>query len=102
MSSAPAPAPATSPSGIPTPPKREITLISHSMLFYWWPIWVLGFIMATITYFDNTRLAIVPPDSKLIKKGESDDRKITTYELVVLNPPNRPLDPPTRSLGEAE
>ena len=26
--------------------KREITLISHSMLFYWWPIWLLGYVMA--------------------------------------------------------
>ena len=33
--------PERSPSAVPAA-KREITLISHSMLFYWWPIWVVG------------------------------------------------------------
>jgi hypothetical protein len=45
------------------PAKREITLISHSMLFYWWPIWLLGFTMALITYFEDHRLAVLPGHS---------------------------------------
>ena len=29
----------------------EVLLISHSNLFYWWPAWVIGYIMALVTFF---------------------------------------------------
>lgn len=29
----------------------HISIVSHSRLFYWWPVWALGFIMAAVTYF---------------------------------------------------
>jgi hypothetical protein len=54
------PAPAPKPAA---PARREITLISHSMLFYWWPIWVFGFAFAILTWKENNRLAIVPPET---------------------------------------
>jgi hypothetical protein len=38
----------------------EIVIISHSSLFYWWPVWLVGFIMAILTYWDGHRLAVVP------------------------------------------
>src|SRR5688572_5135244 len=28
----------------------ELIIYSHSNLFYWWPIWVTGFIFALLTY----------------------------------------------------
>jgi hypothetical protein len=66
MSSAPtppAPPPGSAPVPAPAAPaKREITLISHSMLFYWWPIWLLGFTMALITWMEDSRLAVVPAE----------------------------------------
>ncbi len=65
-----------------TPGKREITLISHSMLFYWWPIWVLGFTMAIITYVEDHRLAIVPQGSTVAKEKEDD--KGTYYTLGIV------------------
>jgi hypothetical protein len=33
------------------------------MLLYWWPVWLCGFIMAAITWFDGWLLANVPPES---------------------------------------
>lgn len=39
---------------------NSVRLVSHSNLFYWWPVWFLSFLMATVTYFENNRLAIVP------------------------------------------
>lgn len=39
---------------------EELKLISHSNLFYWWPVWALAFFMALWTYAENHRLAIVP------------------------------------------
>ncbi len=77
--------PSASTSGIAspttTPPKREITLISHSMLFYWWPIWVIGFILAVITYFEDHRLAHLPSGTTVSKLRE--DEKSTFYELGI-------------------
>ncbi|MBA2225642.1 MAG: hypothetical protein WHU94_12385 [Thermogemmata sp.] len=84
--------PTTSGSSAPAA-KREIKLISHSMLFYWWPIWVLGYILAAITYFDNTRLAIVPDGSKLTLLAELSDEKTIVYRLAVSRP--------TKSLEQA-
>jgi hypothetical protein len=45
----------------------EIVIISHSHLFYWWPVWFVGFIMAILTYIHGTRLAVVPRDTKARK-----------------------------------
>lgn len=38
---------------LPSPDEHlpSIRIYSHSTLFYWWPIWVVGFIFAAITYF---------------------------------------------------
>ena len=57
MSTAPAPA-ASAPSA-----PREIRIISHCNLFYWWPVWAVGFLMAMISYLDGSLLAIVPRGS---------------------------------------
>lgn len=39
---------------------REIAIIGHSNLVYWWPVWLLGFLFAAVTYWDDQRAAIVP------------------------------------------
>jgi hypothetical protein len=41
-------------------PPNEIVIISHSTIFYWWPVWVVGFLMAALTYLDGHLMAIVP------------------------------------------
>jgi hypothetical protein len=81
MSTAPTP-PSAGSEVASAPPKREITLISHSMLFYWWPIWVLGFVLALVTYFENNRIAVVPPMSTVTK--EAGDEKSTAYRIGVV------------------
>lgn len=84
MSSAPTPPPPAGatppvPAGTPgaTPGKREITLVSHSMLFYWWPIWVLGFTMAIITWTEDHRLAIVPSAITVQSQARPDTTEFT-------------------------
>jgi hypothetical protein len=42
-----------------TPP-REVVLLSHSSLFYWWPVWFVGFLLAGLTHLDNHLMAVVP------------------------------------------
>jgi hypothetical protein len=83
------PTPAVPPRGGP-PGRREIKLVSHSPLFYWWPIWFLGYVLALITYFEDHRLAIVPA-AATIQEVSTDD-KTTTYTLKVARPPTKSLE----------
>jgi hypothetical protein len=82
MSTAPTPATPLA----PNPAKREITLISHSMLFYWWPIWLLGFVLAIWTWKEDNRLAIVPPGSKVTVSETGPSGEPAAYRLAVAHP----------------
>jgi hypothetical protein len=59
-----------------------IKVISHTGLLYWWPVWLVGFILSALTYLDGGRLAVVPEGTKVMAKGAN------VYELTV--PPDRP------------
>src|SRR5438876_6844713 len=45
--------------------RTAIKIVSHSMLFYWWPVWAAGLVMAALTYFEGSRMAIVPPGTQV-------------------------------------
>jgi hypothetical protein len=47
---------------------REIRIISHSSIFYWWPVWAVGFIMAGVSYVSPVVMAVVPEGSKVEQK----------------------------------
>lgn len=51
----------TTPAPVMVAKVRDIRIISHSPLFYWWPVWAVGFLMALLTFADGGLLAIVPP-----------------------------------------
>jgi hypothetical protein len=59
--------PATTPPPGSLPKTTEVKLVSHSNLFYWWPVWVLAFFMAAWTYVENHRLVIVPSGGSVSK-----------------------------------
>jgi hypothetical protein len=40
--------------------EKGIKIVSHSHLFYWWPVWLIGYIMALLTYIDSSYLVVVP------------------------------------------
>jgi hypothetical protein len=42
----------------------ELIVISHSTLFYWWPVWAVGFVMAGISYWSGDLVAFVPPGTR--------------------------------------
>ncbi len=67
-SAAPPPTPPTPVVVAPVPVKGawsgEITIISHSNLFYWWPVWAVGFLMALLTAIDGHRMILVPGDAE--------------------------------------
>jgi hypothetical protein len=39
----------------PAPPEsaHRLRIYSHSSIFYWWPVWVIGYVMAFITYAEG-------------------------------------------------
>jgi hypothetical protein len=55
----------SSPTQPVTPPAddrpEQVVVISHSPLFYWWPVWAVGFLMALLTYVRGYQVAFVPP-----------------------------------------
>ncbi len=40
--------------------QADIKIISHSNIFYWWPAWVAGFAVASISYVQGRDVAVVP------------------------------------------
>src|SRR5262249_26869126 len=45
---------------VPDARPREVVIISHSPLFYWWPVWAVGFIAAGVSYLQGFQMAFVP------------------------------------------
>ena len=46
---------------------REVRVVAHSMLFYWWPVWAVGLLMAGLTWLDGHRLAVVPAGTQVVE-----------------------------------
>ncbi len=71
--------------GVPAPAVMhgpdQIRLYGHSTIFYWWPVWLLGFVMTLISLIDNTRIIQVPAGTAVEKRSE------TAYDLVNSNHP---------------
>jgi hypothetical protein len=76
----------SAPQSNPTPkdhapaPVTQIRVVSHTTLIYWWPVWLVGFILAGLTYAEGTRLAVLPAEAEV--KALQPDK---VYELTVKN-----------------
>jgi hypothetical protein len=56
----------TPPPAVPVPNSNtpnEITIVSHSNLFYWWPVWAVAYIMGLLTVFGGYAMAVVPHEN---------------------------------------
>jgi hypothetical protein len=75
----------------------EIRIYSHSPLFYWWPVWLFGFLFALITAADGERVAIVPGSSLLVKEhvGQQQQQEVryTIYTPPTHDRIDKLLDP---------
>ncbi len=73
---------------VPDARPTEVVIISHTPLFYWWPVWAVGFLMAALSWWQDQRVAFVPPGTvaergvRLEGKGERD---------VLIAPEGQPL-----------
>lgn len=68
------------------PPQREIRVYSHSNLFYWWPVWLLSFILAGLTWIGNLHMAVVPEKTVAVKdrQVEVEPGKLETRHVFIL------------------
>jgi hypothetical protein len=67
----------------------EVVVVSHSPLFYWWPVWAVGFLMAGLTYLYGHQVAFVPPGT-VAERGA----RVEGYDGprdVLIAPAGRPL-----------
>jgi hypothetical protein len=71
-----------------TSANREITIVSHCTLFYWWPVWAVGFLLGTISFFSGWRMATVPAGtvSAEATKVETASQDYKDREVLVLPP----------------
>jgi hypothetical protein len=84
----------------------ELVIISHSNLFYWWPVWMAGFIMAAITYVQDTHVAIVPAGTEAAHNREVqvlvDGQLKTEKRDVLIVPAGEHLPPPRAAAADSE
>jgi hypothetical protein len=79
---------ATAPAPIPVPittriAPAEIHIVSHSTLFYWWPVWMVGFVLTVTTLIDGHVMVIVPKDTVALTDAAvtaTNDGKAISYE----------------------
>jgi hypothetical protein len=90
----PAPPGTVAPGATTTVPDEEIRIYGHSNLFYWWPVWVTGFILAFLTYLDGHVMAVVPTDSQ-VKTGQVLPGSDGQPRDVVVAPAGQSIPPPS-------
>jgi uncharacterized membrane protein YkgB len=78
--------------------ENAIRIVSHSHLFYWWPVWAIGFVMAAITWFDNHLMAIVPNGTTYTQQA---NREVLVAPRDV-NPKNPSMAPPRLLMAESK
>jgi len=62
---------------------QEVVIISHSPLVYWWPAWVLSYILAALTWLRGTQVSIGAAPSELFL-ANSNAHIVFTVVLVLL------------------
>ena len=66
-----------------------ITIISHSNLYYWWPVWAFGFVMTIVTWTEGYVMAVVPHSAVVyvdVTKGEFETSARNEKGEVVTTP----------------
>lgn len=85
---------------------EEIRLYSHSNIFYWWPVWAVGYYLALLTYLGGGHLAVVPAGTEARRdwRVEVAPGRLETREGLILprGDTRRPAHlPPARADGPA-
>jgi hypothetical protein len=93
MSSVPSTTPPPVPPRAPDSP-NEITIVSHSSFFYWWPVWAVGFILGILTFFEGYAVALVPHRTDKSYAEAKDDWELKDGKkrggVLIVPTPDRP------------
>ncbi|HLJ91890.1 MAG TPA: hypothetical protein VKU02_01725 [Gemmataceae bacterium] len=74
----------------PSPPVvgtgyQEIRIVSHSNLFYWWPVWAFGFALCLLTLLDPNYMVLVPKgthaEHNRVVQGMDNNKAVDVYVL---------------------
>src|SRR5437588_4956672 len=99
-----------------SPPKQkaEIKIVSHSSLFYWWPVWAVGFLMAGITAVSGHRMTTLPAKTQYgvqasgeltVKeplKATNTNRAVLEDQDVLILPKGGHVAPPTLHMAASK
>jgi hypothetical protein len=83
MSAAPPPVPR---------PQDQITIVSHSNLYYWWPVWAVGFLLGILTLFSDHLMVTVPKGTeaaenvKVTVPQKDGERVVNSADVLILPP----------------
>src|SRR5271165_1944570 len=89
--------------------KSEIRIVSHSNLFYWWPVWAVGYLMAIFTLIDGHKLAIVPRGTEVAHitekvkaelKGSGEKVDIGNRDVLAPDSSDKRLQEPTSQMAK--
>lgn len=81
----------------PLSENRQITIVSHSTLFYWWPVWAVGFLLGLLSIFSGQRMAVFPsktvfvPGAEVIGPTKGGEEKHYKDREVLVLPENEHL-----------
>jgi len=97
------PPPSATPAQKPDENDAEIKIVSHSNLFYWWPVWAVGFLMGLLTLFDGGHLAVVPSGTIAsrvvqVETAAGPPVKFEAREALVV-PPGKAHLPPSKEVN---
>lgn len=72
----------------------DLVVYHHASLYYWWPVWLLGMILAIVTALDPYRLAFVPPgtvagieqDVQVLEPGDGEAKTVVEKRQILIYP----------------
>lgn len=73
----------------------EVVVVSHSPLFYWWPVWAVGFLMAGLSLWESDQVAFVPRGTVAERARQVEG--IDGPRDILVAPADRPLPSATDS-----
>jgi hypothetical protein len=69
---------------VPDERPAQVVVISHSPLFYWWPVWAVGFLMAAVSFMQGALVAFVPAGTVAERKVSVPGHKGARDVLIAL------------------
>ncbi len=80
-------------------PDEHVRVFGHTNLVYWWPVWLLGFVFAFLTWMDGHLMAVVPAGT-VVEKAKTIPGEAGPRDVLVA-PQGTPLPAQPKATDEA-